>query len=182
MDWLVKRYTMVKGEVMNTIEKRYTAKEAMQSIVKYLNDGTEQAIQTYTIRSVINSERKLLIRMLGHWLHKNRKRAFLLAETEESVQRLKRHIESRYNGIRIVEIATWEEHGVSNDKLLNRINGAEADCIIASLPYELEERFTEQSRLSLHAKVWMGIGNKREWDSEKNFVEKMKIFLNKLQV
>ena len=93
-------------------------------------------------------------------------------------------IEARLKGIlnRKKLIDTWEEHGISNDKLLNRINGVEADCIIASLPYELEARFTEQSRLSLNAKVWFGIGNKREWDSDKNFVEKMRVFLKKLKV
>ena len=155
---------------MDTIEMKYTAKQAMQSIVECLNDGTEKAIQIITIQRIAESERKLFARMFGHWLHKQKRRAFLLANSTELLNRMVGNVEANYRGIKIVETATWEQHGVSDDKILNRINGAEADCIIACLPPEVEESFTKRNRLSLHAKVWIGLGTKKEWEPEKSFL------------
>ena len=161
------------GEVMDTIEKKYTAKQAMQSIVDCLNDGTEKAIQIITIQKIAESDRKLFVKMFSHWLHKNKGRALLIANGSDSLERMVKGIEAHYRGIKIVETATWEEHGVSDDKILNIINGAEADCILASLTQEVEEVFTKQNRLSLNAKLWIGLGTKKDWKQEKGFLSKI---------
>lgn len=163
---------------MDIIERKYTAKEAMQSVVEYLNDGTARATQVITIRTISESERKLFVRMFGHWLHKNHERVFLLADNVSSLNMLKQRIEAKYKGIKIVETATLEEHGVSDDMILNRINGAEADCIIVSLSKEVEEAFIQQNRKSLNAKVWLGMGSKREWQQEQTFFEKVKALVS----
>ncbi len=159
---------------MDTVERKYTAKEAMQSVVEYLKDDTARATQVISIRTISESERKLFVRMFGHWLHKNRERIFLLADSVSSLQFIEQRIVSKYKGIKIVETATLEKHGVSDDMILNRINGAEANCIIVSLPKEVEEAFVNQNRKSLNAKVWLGLGSKREWKSQHALLDKMK--------
>ena len=159
---------------MDNHEIEYTAKEAMQSIVEYLKDKTERATLVITIRTISEKEKNIFIKMFGHWLHKNRERVFLLAANAASLQIMKQRIEAAHKGIKIVETATWEEHGVSDDMVLNRINGAEADCIIACLPQEIEEAFIKRNRMSLNAKVWLGLGSKRDWQQEKSWKNKLK--------
>lgn len=159
---------------MDTIERKYTAKEAMQSVVEYLKDDTVRATQIISIRTISESERKLFVKMTNHWLHKNRKRVFLLTDSVPSLDLLVQRIAAKYNGIRIVETATLEEQGMSTDKILNQINGAEADCVIVSLSKEVEENFIEQNRRSLNARVWLGLGCKRDWKNEKTFLVKVK--------
>ena len=158
---------------MDTIERKYTAKEAMQSVVEYLKDDTARATQVITIRTISESDRRLFVRMFGHWLHKNRERIFLLTDSVSSLHMLQQRIEAKCKGIKIVETATLEEHGLSDDMILNRINGAEADCVIASLPQEMEDKFIWQNRKSMNAKVWFGLGCRKEWQQEKTWLKKM---------
>lgn len=166
---------------MDTIERKYTAKEAMQSVVEYLKDDTARATQAISIRAISESERKLFVRMFGHWLHKNRERVFLLADSVAVLELMKQRIASKYKGIKIVETATLEEHGVSDDMILNRINGAEANCIIVSLSKDEEESFISNNRRSLNAKVWLGLGNKRDWKTQRRLLGKMKQFFSEKQ-
>lgn len=166
---------------MDTIERKYTAKEAMQSVVEYLKDDTARATQAISIRAISESERKLFVRMFGHWLHKNRERVFLLADSVAVLELMKQRIASKYKGIKIVETATLEEHGVSDDMILNRINGAEANCIIVSLSKDEEESFISNNRRSLNAKVWLGLGNKRDWKTQHRLLGKMKQFFSEKQ-
>lgn len=163
---------------MDTVERKYTAKEAMQSVVEYLKDDTARATQVISIRAISESEQKLFIKMFSHWLHKNRERVFLLADSVSALELMKQRIASKYKGIKIVETATLEEHGVSDDMILNRINGAEANCIIVSLSKDVEESFISNNRKSLNAKVWLGLGNKREWKTQHTLLDKMKKFFS----
>ncbi len=159
---------------MDNQEIKYTAKEAMKSVVEYLSDDTVRATQVMSIRTISESERKLLVKMFNHWLHKNSKRVFLLTDEVTSLQMVEDFFKANYRGIKIVETATLEEHGMSDDKILNRINGAEADCIIASLPQEFEDTFFENNRLSLNAKLWFALGLKTEWREEKSRMTRVK--------
>ena len=163
---------------MDTVERKYTAKEAMQSVVEYLKDDTARATKVISIRAISESEQKLFIKMFSHWLHKNRERVFLLADSVSALELMKQRIASKYKGIKIVETATLEEHGVSDDMILNRINGAEAYCIIVSLSKDVEESFISNNRKSLNAKVWLGLGNKREWKTQHTLLDKMKKFFS----
>ena len=158
---------------MDTIKMKYTAKQAMQSIVECLSDGTEKAIQIITMQEITESEKKLFVKMFCHWLHKNKGRALLIANGSESLERMKHRISTSYKGIKVIETATWEEHGVSDDKILNRINGTEVDCIIASVTKEVEESFLKQNRLSLNAKVWIGLGTRKDWEQKSSLVKKI---------
>lgn len=159
---------------METVERKYTAKEAMQSVVEYLKDDTARATEVITIRTISASEKKLFVRMFSHWLHKNRVRIFLLTDNVTTLKMFEQRIVAKYKGIKVVETATLEEHGVSADRILNRINGAEADCIIVSLPKDIEESFINQNRKSLNAKVWFGLGTKKEWKQEESWFDKVK--------
>ena len=69
-------------------------------------------------------------------------------------------------------MATLDEPGISDDMILNRINGGEADCIFAALSGPVQEEFISRYRTSLDAKIWIGLGTrlknrKKRWDFRK---------------
>lgn len=148
-----------KIEIRSDKEKGYTAKEAMKLAVEHMNAKTAHVISVITLEDKQwDSESALFVMMFLRFLHKNRGKVILLAENTTMADELEVHIAESNAKIRIVERVTIEEHGVSDDMILNRINGAEAECIIASLPTEMEERFLEKNRTALDAKIWFSMG------------------------
>ncbi len=140
-------------------ENEYTAKAAMQLVLEQMKAKTEQVITVVTLgEGRWDSESVLFIKMFLRYLHKNQGRVLLLAENQERTLELEERIEQTNAQIQVVEKINLEDHGVSADMILNRINGAEAECIIASLPEDVQKQFLEQYRTSLDAKVWFGMG------------------------
>lgn len=82
----------------------------------------------------------------------------MLAEDEEALSELREYVTGKYSGIVISETATMEEHGKSDDMIVNRINGAETDCIFAALPSPLQEEVILRNRTLLNARIWFGMG------------------------
>lgn len=122
------------------------------------------------------AERLTFVKMMMRFLHKNHSRVFLLAEKEPSLQKLKSYVESAYSGIQIVETATMEEHGKSNDMIVNRINGAEADCIISALPSPLQEEVILRNRSLLNARIWFGLGTELRGRQDTSGTNRLKMF------
>ncbi len=104
------------------------------------------------------AEEMLFMKMFLRYLHKNRKRVFLIADTAELLDALIEYAKKRYGGIRISGTASMEEHGVSDDMIVNMVNGTETDCIMAFLPSPLQEQFALRNKALLNARMWMGLG------------------------
>ena len=104
------------------------------------------------------AEEMLFMKMFLRYLHKNRKRVFLIADTAELLDALIEYAKNRYSGIRISGTASMEEHGVSDDMIVNMVNGTETDCIMAFLPSPLQEQFALRNKALLNARMWMGLG------------------------
>ena len=100
----------------------------------------------------------LFVKMVMRFLHKSHKKVFLLAEDEEALAELREYVTGKYSGIVISETATMEEHWKSDDMIVNRINGAETDCIFAALPSPLQEEVILRNRTLLNARIWFGMG------------------------
>lgn len=149
-----------KIQIQNGQVDGYTAKEAMKQVVESTQTRSAHAIEVITIADEkgFEAEGLLFVKMFMRFLHKNQGRVLLLAENEELLSKLVQYVRENYAKIRVVEIANLEEHGISADMILNRINGAEAEYIIASLPSELQDDFISQHRSALDAKIWFGIG------------------------
>lgn len=174
-------------EIRSEKNEGYTAKEAMKLAVAHMNAKTAHVISVITLEDKRwDSESVLFVKMFLRFLHKNRGRVLLLAENTAMADKLEEHIAESNARIRIVERATIEEHGVSDDKILNRINGAEAECIIASLPEEMEERFLEKNRTALDAKIWFSIGThlkqKKQPSKLLDFLEKILQYFTKKEI
>jgi N-acetylglucosaminyldiphosphoundecaprenol N-acetyl-beta-D-mannosaminyltransferase len=94
------------------------------------------------------------------------------------MEKLEGYMREDYTNIQVVESATLEENGASDDMLLNLINGSESVCVLSVLPSPLEEKFICRNKALVNAKLWLGLGNmldelKRErsrWEKVKRFV------------
>lgn len=149
-----------KIQIKSGQEDGHTAKEAMKQVVEYMKTNSVHAIQIITIKDSkgFESESVLFVKMFMRFLHRNHGRVFLLAENENMISKLEEYVREKYANIMIVETAVMSEQGVSDDMILNQINGAPAECIIAALSASVQDRFVEQYRTSLDAKIWFGIG------------------------
>lgn len=167
-----------KIRILNGKQEGYTAKEAMQHVVEYVNARSVQAIEIVQVEDSkeAGAESILFVKMFMRFLHKNAGRVFLLTYSEDSLAMLREHIEEKYSGICIAETANWEEHAASHDMISNRINGAESEYIIAALPSTEQEEFLEQYRTALDAKIWLGLGTHLKRKENKLIFGKMKDF------
>lgn len=125
------------------------------------------------------AENLLFVKMIMRFFHKNHSKVFLLAENEDSLGELTKYIEMNYTGIKIVETATMEEHGKSDDMIINRVNGAEAECIISVLPTPLQEQFIIRNRSLLNARLWFGLGNELRENKKGSGKSRLKAFFKR---
>lgn len=110
-------------------------------------------------RLLKEAESHLFLKMCTRFMHKNYVKVFLLAENETVLNDLKLFIQKTCEKVEIVETATWEEHGLSDDMILNRINGVEAECVLAALPSPMQQEFIAKNRMLINARIWIGLGN-----------------------
>lgn len=161
-----------KIQILDGSIENYTAKEAMQQVIDTMNSKAVQVIKIITSENEEDSEeQRLFVKMFVRFLHKNQGSVFLLAESEKRLSELQEYLAKEQRGIQIVGTIAMEEQGVSDDMILNRINGVETDCIIATLSKDVQEEFVTSYRTALDAKIWLGLGphlkiNQKKWSIE----------------
>lgn len=121
------------------------------------------------------------LQMFIKYLHKNRKRVFLLSDTEEDLLEISEYLEKYYRGIVIVGKGTVLQEPAAIEMIVNNINGAEADCLLAALPSPMQEEFIVQNSPLLHIKLWLGCGKamKPKYRQKREHYAKMKQFVIK---
>ena len=155
------------GEIFETMD-----------LVLASDKGILQAAGVDDERQLKEVSELLFLKMLLRYFHKNSVRVFLLAEKPEDMQKLAGYMEDDYSKIQVVEMATMEEHGASDDMLLNLLNGVEATCVISALPSPLEEQFVSRNKMLVNARVWLGLGNLLdEMKKAKTAFQKIKEFV-----
>mgnify|MGYP006363298715 FL=1 len=140
--------------------------------------GILEAVGVTDERSLKEVQELLFVKMVMRYLHKNSVRTFLLANSQEDLHKLENYMQEDYANIQVIETATMEEHGASDDMLLNLINGAEATCVLSVLPSPMEEQFIYRNRALVNARMWLGLGNlldemkqkKSSWRRAKDFL------------
>ena len=168
---------------MNTISKFQDVENTneifeMMDLVLASDQGILQASGVTEERQLKEVKELLFLKMVLRYFHKNSTRVLLLAETLDDLQKLETYMEEDYASIQIVETATMEQQGASDDMLLNLVNGAEAACVISVLPSPLEEQFISRNKMLLNARLWLGIGNLLdEMKTEKKVFQKIKDFV-----
>lgn len=135
-------------------------KEAMKSFDLVLF-GDEVALEVAGIRDGKTQREvrdRTLLKMLFHLFHKRGARIYILAESERDAREFREYFLRKYKGVRIVGLAKVLEGEKEYDKLLNDINGNQADCVISLLSSPFQERFIMEVKKRLDLRVFLGGG------------------------
>ena len=174
---------VIEMVTMNTLAKFQDMEDAGEmfetfDIALASDKGILTAAGVKEERRLKEADELLFIKMVLKYLHRNSTRVFLLAETQADLQKLEMYMEEDYANIQVIEMATMEEQGASDDMLLNLVNGAEAECILSALPSPMEEQFIYRNKSLVNARIWLGLGELLdELKKEKTGFRKIKEFI-----
>ncbi len=107
------------------------------------------------LRDVTN---KVFLKMFLRFLQRNRKKVFLIAQSEKELLSLKQAIEKYNRGITVTGHGIINPESRSEEDVINDINGAETDCILSVLPSPQQEDFIVRNSALLNARLWLGCG------------------------
>ena len=84
---------------------------------------------------------------------------FLLGESREEVEGLRRYLLDTYPGISIAgETADVADENTSIDHLVNEINSVSPDVIISGLQGCRQDQFLLENRQKINGKIWLSLG------------------------
>jgi Teichoic acid biosynthesis proteins len=84
---------------------------------------------------------------------------FLLVDREEQIKKLNDYLSEKYKGINVVGAYAVETGTENEDKIINEINGMSPDIIVSVIGTTFQEKFIDNNRQKLNAKVWLGLGH-----------------------
>ena len=140
------------------------------------NKTVLEMLGTKDERLLKEAESHLFLKMFFRFLHKNHSKVFLLAENEEILKKLQEIFKGRASGAKIVETATFEEHGLSDDMILNRINGVEVECVLAAMDSPHQQEFIARNKMLINTRIWVGLGT--DFAQKRSWVRQLKERLN----
>ena len=157
---LISVVEMVTVDMLMFAKEEPELKESLEQLDLVL-PGEKEILEAADItdrRQLQEVEVQTYLKMFLRYLHKNHCRVFLLVESEEEVEEFYDFLEHSYGGIQIAGIARVSADDQADDMLINAVNGAEVDCVIAALSSPLQEKFIVKNRSLLNARVWLGAG------------------------
>lgn len=110
---------------------------------------------------------------------RNRKRVYLLSEKEEVNDILEVLLKEKYPKVVIVGSAALEECQGDFGNIINEINGDTADVVMSTLPTPRQEEFLSECKSKMSAKIWYGLGNYTELNTETAVKKVFKKFFHK---
>ena len=174
----VQTIEMITLDAVRYYQKENEWEEKAFDITFAENKDVLEALEIHDETLIKEAESHLFIKMFARFLHKNKVKVFLFAENDAVLREMQNLIATKSMGMKVVETATLEEHGVSDDMILNRINGVEADCVIAALPSPLRQEFIVRNRMLLNARIWVGLGTNLT-NKKSGILERMVQYLKK---
>ncbi len=137
-----------------------------------------EAVEVSDKKKLQEADQHTFIKLLLSYLHRNNTRVFLLADTEADMDELRSRLENRYKSIEVVGAAlVTEQQNDTYDMIINQVNGAEAQCIIASVSSENQEAFVCRCKKVLNVRLWIGISRTAvSLVDKENLIEHMFVF------
>lgn len=92
---------------------------------------------------------------------------FVLGETKEETEILKKHLEETYEGLKIVASdALCGEGADGSDRVINEINSVSPEVILTCSQSHNMERFAVENRKKVNARIWMSLGSHANLQAE----------------
>ena len=91
-------------------------------------------------------------------MERNRRRIFLLGETEEKINAIKQQLFAEYPRLQFAGEYALEKCVGDLDAAVNEVNAATPDVVVSVLPTPAQERFFGAHRDKINAKIWYGLG------------------------
>lgn len=123
--------------------------------------GSVEILEAAQVKDSIllrETDDKLFLRMFMKYMQKNHKKLFLLAESEEELDKAEELLIRQNRGIQIIGKAVITQDGELIQNVINAINGTETDCILSVLSSPFQEQFIQRNKALLNARVWLGCG------------------------
>lgn len=103
-------------------------------------------------------QNRSFLKMLFHYFHKNHTRIFVLVDAKEEMEGARAFLEENYRGIEIAGVEAVPDDETADDMIINHVNGAEAECVLAGLSSPKQENFICRVHDKLNTKLWLGVG------------------------
>lgn len=127
-----------------------------------------------------DTQKKLLIKSVLKFFHRNKSKVFLLADSLEHGKTFTETVKHDYAGISILGMAKLSKDDRADDMLVNAVNGEEVDVVISLLESPLQEDFIIKNRNVLNIKMFLGLGNEiSDVEQNNSIVSKMGQFLKR---
>lgn len=142
------------------LDNQYMMKEAMKEFDMVLAGDTAilETSEEFHTTSEYDVKKYTFLKLLLHYMHKNKKRAYLLVGDQGESQDILGYMDHHYKGIEIAGMAKLVSEDRSDDMIVNAINGGDVDCVISVLETPLQEDFIIKNKNRLNANLWLGIG------------------------
>ncbi|MFV0363132.1 MAG: WecB/TagA/CpsF family glycosyltransferase [Suipraeoptans sp.] len=153
----------LSSEAMITLNEKEELKDSMKSFDLIL-PGDKAVLEAANIdepRVLEEAENRMLLKTVFKYMHRNRLRIYLLANTEEETKSFFKYISTYYPNIKLIGMARVADENRADDMLVNAINGSEIEAIISILSTPLQEDFITSNKQVLNAKMWIGIGDEK---------------------
>ncbi len=106
------------------------------------------------LKEVENGE---FVREFFHRLAWNHKKVFLLSNSEQQMEFLKKKIHEVHSNLVIVGQYVLGDVTTGMDLFINEINDVVPHVIISSMPHPLQEQLMYENRMKMNANVWLAL-------------------------
>lgn len=173
---------IVSADILMRAAQATALKENIEKLDMVLA-GDEAILEAAGItekRKLQEAHGRVFMKMLLHYFHKNRLKLFVLADSGEEAENLRQYLKEEYSGIEVMGSEVVPADESADDMITNQINGAEVDCILASLGSPKQEEFVDRCKNVMSAKLWLGIGRETAlFPKKENFAESVKEFFER---
>ncbi|MDD3401750.1 MAG: WecB/TagA/CpsF family glycosyltransferase [Hespellia sp.] len=104
-------------------------------------------------------EEGLFWKSLARQLEKRRTKVYLLADSEDELQKVSDYVRKRYHGMQIMGEGILSEQTLSEESVVNHINAAGVECVLGFLSTPVREFFASDNRAWMNAKLWVGMSS-----------------------
>lgn len=161
----------IETEAMNVIELLTTDILVKSSVEEGVKQNIEEAdmvligdraiLEAAGIeepKRLAEAEQDVFLRMFLRYLDKNRKRIYLMADSEEELEAFEHFLKENYPQAKLLGGSVVPGSAEADDMIVNEINGLEIDCILSELNMSEQEAFIARNRIIVNANVWLRLG------------------------